>query len=150
MGSGRREEVHDGVALGKRGWPRHGGTSGGGLATGWQRQWQREPVRLIDEISGRSDAAIVAQYRGNISRSVLLTYPRRQKLMTTAPSVDEAAADVLAAFQAAREAGRPPVECYRAGVEAWRRHHPDQAPEYAAKRAVAVILAHNIELKVGD
>ena len=52
--------------------------------------------------------------------------------------------------QAAREAGRPPVECYRAGVEAWRRHHPDQAPEYAAKRAVAVILAHNIELKVGE
>jgi hypothetical protein len=148
MGSGRREEVHDGVALGKRGW--HGGTSGGGLATGWQRQWQREPVRLIDEISGRSDAAIVAQYRGNISRSVLLTYPRRQKLMATAQGVDEAAAEVLAAFQAAREAGRPPVECYRAGVEAWRRHHPDQAPEYAAKRAVAVILAHNIELKVGD
>ncbi len=63
---------------------------------------------------------------------------------------DEAAADVLAAFKAAREAGRPPVECYRAGVEAWRRYHPDQAPEYAAKRAVAVILAHNIELRVGE
>jgi hypothetical protein len=71
-------------------------------------------------------------------------------LFTPAQDVDEAAADVLAAFQAAREAGRPPVECYRAGVDAWRRHHPDQAPEYAAKRAVAVILAHNIELKVGD
>ena len=70
--------------------------------------------------------------------------------MTSAQGVDEAAAEVLAAFHAAREAGRPPVECYRAGVEAWRRHHPDQAPEYAAKRAVAVILAHNIELKVSD
>jgi len=71
-------------------------------------------------------------------------------VLTTAESADEAAAEVLAAFQAAREAGRPPVECYRAGVDAWRRHHPDQAPEYAAKRAVAVILAHNIELKVGE
>lgn len=71
--------------------------------------------------------------------------------MFTMPNdADEAAGEVLAAFQAAREAGRPPVECYRAGVEAWRRHHPDQAPEYAAKRAVAVILAHNIELKIGE
>lgn len=47
---------------------------------------------------------------------------------------------VLAAFNRAREAGRPPVDCYRAGVEVWRRHHPDQAAEYAAKQAVAVIL----------
>jgi hypothetical protein len=68
----------------------------------------------------------------------------------TAHEVDEAAAEVLAAFRAARDAGRPPVECYRAGVEAWRRYHPDQAPEYAAKRAVAVILAHNIELRVAE
>ena len=60
---------------------------------------------------------------------------------------DKATGDVLVAFQTARAAGRPPVECYRAGVEAWRQHHPDQAPEYAAKRAVAVILAHNMELK---
>jgi hypothetical protein len=71
-------------------------------------------------------------------------------LFTTPLEEDDATGDVLAAFEAARAAGRPPVECYRAGVEAWRRHHPDQAPEYAAKRAVAVILAHNIELKVGD
>ena len=63
---------------------------------------------------------------------------------------DEAIPEVLAAFQAARQAGRAPVDCYRAGVAAWRRHHPDQAPEYAAKRAVAVILAHHIELKVAD
>lgn len=63
---------------------------------------------------------------------------------------DEATPGVLTAFRAAREAGRPPVECYRAGVEAWRRCHPDQAPEYAAKRAVAVILAHHIELRVGE
>jgi len=63
---------------------------------------------------------------------------------------DEAVPEVLAAFQAARQAGRAAVDCYRAGVAAWRRHHPDQAPEYAAKRAVAVILDHNIELKVAD
>jgi hypothetical protein len=31
--------------------------------------------------------------------------------------------------------------CYRAGVEAWRRVHPDQKATYAAKQAVAVILA---------
>ena len=67
-----------------------------------------------------------------------------------AQETDEAAAEVLAAFKTARDAGRPPVECYRAGVDAWRRYHPDQAPEYAAKRAVAVILAHNIELKVAE
>lgn len=71
-------------------------------------------------------------------------------MFTTPNDADEANAEVLAAFQAARAAGRPPVECYRAGVDAWRRLHPDQAPEYAAKRAVAVILAHNIELKIGE
>jgi hypothetical protein len=71
-------------------------------------------------------------------------------VFTSSLDADVAAADVLEAFQAARAAGRTPVECYRAGVAAWRRHHPDQAPEYAAKRAVAVILAHNVELKIGD
>jgi hypothetical protein len=55
---------------------------------------------------------------------------------------------VLAAFRGARTGGRPAVECYRAGVEAWRRHHPDQAPDYAAKHAVALILAHHAELRV--
>lgn len=71
-------------------------------------------------------------------------------MLTSPLDEDEAAADVLAAFRAARDAGRTPVQCYRAGVDAWRRRHPDQAPEYAAKRAVAVILAHNVELKVGE
>lgn len=71
--------------------------------------------------------------------------------MYTSPlEEDEATADVLAAFQAARAAAKPPVECYRAGVEAWRQRHPDQAPEYAAKRAVAVILAHNMELRPSE
>jgi hypothetical protein len=53
---------------------------------------------------------------------------------------EEVRAAVLAAFNRARTAGRPPVDCYRAGVEVWRQHYPDQAAEYAAKQAVAVIL----------
>lgn len=64
--------------------------------------------------------------------------------------LDIAAADVLAAFRTAREIGQPAVDCYRAGVTAWRRHHPDQAPEYAAKRAVALILSHHAELRVTE
>jgi hypothetical protein len=60
--------------------------------------------------------------------------------MATDQEVREA---VLAAFTQARDAGRPPVECYRAGVDVWRRHYPDQAAEYAAKQAVAVILNAN-------
>jgi hypothetical protein len=63
---------------------------------------------------------------------------------------DEAAPAVLAAFNAAKGEGRPPVDCYRAGVRAWRDVHPDQAPEYAAKQAVSVILAANVELRVED
>jgi hypothetical protein len=58
--------------------------------------------------------------------------------VTPDPETDSA---VLNAFNGARRAGRPPVECYRAGVLAWRQRHPEQAPEYAAKQAVALILA---------
>jgi hypothetical protein len=47
---------------------------------------------------------------------------------------------VLAAFNEARAAGRAPAECYRAGVLAWRERHPDQAPDYAAKQAVSIML----------
>jgi hypothetical protein len=47
---------------------------------------------------------------------------------------------VLEAFRAAKAKNRPPVECYRAGVLAWRTRHPDQAPDYASKQEVAVIL----------
>ncbi len=47
---------------------------------------------------------------------------------------------VLEAFEAAQREGRPPVECYRAGVDVWRRFHPDHAPEFAAKQAVGIIL----------
>ena len=62
----------------------------------------------------------------------------------------EAAEAVLGAFQAAKEAGRPTVECYRAGVDAWKRFYPDQAPEYAAKRAVSLILAETTELQIRE
>jgi hypothetical protein len=64
------------------------------------------------------------------------------------PTTDRAASAVLDAFEAAQEARLPPVICYRAGVEAWRREHPDQRPEYAAKQAVAVILAAKVNLRV--
>ena len=47
----------------------------------------------------------------------------------------------LKAFATARAQGGSSVECYRAGVAAWRRVHPEQSAEYAAKRAVAVILS---------
>ena len=60
---------------------------------------------------------------------------------------DATSAEVLAAFERARTAGQPAVDCYRAGVEVWRNRHPEQAPEYAAKRAVALILSHYVPLK---
>ena len=70
-----------------------------------------------------------------------------EKRVIVTPDVTNA---VLGAFNGAREAGRPPVECYRAGVKAWRERFPDQAPEYAAKQAVALILKANVKLRVED
>jgi hypothetical protein len=69
---------------------------------------------------------------------------------TIDPTADVAADAVLEAFEEARRAGLPSVECYRAGVEAWRRAHPDQSAEYAAKQAVAVILAAKVTLRVEE
>ena len=69
---------------------------------------------------------------------------------TIDPTTDVAASAVLEAFEDARGAGLPPVDCYRAGVEAWRRIHPDQSGEYAAKQAVAVILAAKVSLRVEE
>jgi hypothetical protein len=57
---------------------------------------------------------------------------------------------VLSAFRSAKEAGLPTVECYRAGVDAWKRFYPDQAPEYAAKRAVSLILEETTELTIRE
>lgn len=68
-------------------------------------------------------------------------------LSSTAEPASKATAEaVLRAFEVARAEGRSSVECYRAGVAAWRLAHPDQAPEYAAKRAVAVILSAHVNL----
>jgi hypothetical protein len=62
----------------------------------------------------------------------------------------EVADAVISAFNAAKQAGLSTVECYRAGVDAWKRFHPDQAPEYAAKRAVSLILAETTELTIRE
>ena len=64
----------------------------------------------------------------------------------TDPTADCAAASVLAAFGAAEEAGLP--LCYRAGVDAWLGAHPDQRREHAAPKAVAVILAAKVSLRI--
>jgi hypothetical protein len=55
-----------------------------------------------------------------------------------------AASAVLAAFDAAQDAGLPSVDCYRAGVEAWRPSHPNQTAAYAGSQAVAIILAARV------
>jgi hypothetical protein len=64
------------------------------------------------------------------------------------PTSNVAAEAVLKAFESARRSERPSVECYRAGVEAWRRRHPDQSAEYTAKQAVAVILATHAKIRI--
>ena len=69
---------------------------------------------------------------------------------TIDPTTDVAADAVLEAFEGARANGLPSVDCYRAGVEAWRRVHPDHSAEYAAKQAVAVILAAKVSLRVEE
>jgi hypothetical protein len=66
------------------------------------------------------------------------------------PTTDRAASDVLAAYEVAERARLPSVDCYRAGVEAWRRAHPDQTATYAAGKAVAVILAAKVSLRIED
>jgi hypothetical protein len=60
----------------------------------------------------------------------------------------EAGDAALKAFAAARAQGRSSVECYRAGVAAWRRVHPEQSADYAAKRAVSVILSAYTSLRL--
>ena len=69
---------------------------------------------------------------------------------TIDPMTDSAASAVLHAFEEARDAGLPSVDCYRAGVDAWRRTHPDQSAEYAAKQAVSVILAVKVSLRIEE
>jgi hypothetical protein len=69
---------------------------------------------------------------------------------TIDPTTDIAARAVLDAFEETRAGGLASVDCYRAGVEAWRRVHPDHSTEYAAKQAVAVILAAKVSLRVEE
>jgi hypothetical protein len=59
---------------------------------------------------------------------------------TVDPTRDPVAGKVVAAFDAAKEAGLSTCDCYRASVDVWRRAYPDQRPQYASKQAVDVIL----------
>ena len=68
----------------------------------------------------------------------------------TDPTTDPAAADVLAAYAVAWEARKSSVDCYRAGITAWRQSHPKQQPKYAAQQAVRVILAAKGRLRIPD
>ena len=63
------------------------------------------------------------------------------------PTADSAVPDVLAAYDAAVRKGKPPVECYRAGVEAWVRAHPDQIRTYAARQALDVIFTARVHMR---
>jgi hypothetical protein len=69
---------------------------------------------------------------------------------TIDPTADVAAGAVLDAFDGAGRAGLASVDCYRAGVDAWRRIHPDQTTQYAATQAVTVILAAKVSLRVEE
>ena len=55
------------------------------------------------------------------------------------PTKDPAARAVLAAFDAAQDAGMPSMDCCRASVKAWRDAHPNHTAGYAGSQAVAVI-----------
>ena len=76
--------------------------------------------------------------------------PLVQRDRVSGPMTDPAGSAVLAAFDAAQDAGLPAVDCYRVGVEAWRHSHPNQTAAYAGSQAVAIILAARISLRVDD
>ena len=66
------------------------------------------------------------------------------------PTKNIAVEAVLKAFEATRRSGRPSVECCWPGVAAWRHQHPDQSAEYAAKQAVAVIVATQAKIRIQE
>jgi len=66
---------------------------------------------------------------------------------TVDPTTDPIAPDVIAAFEAAEKSGLATSGCYKAGVDIWRRAHPDQAPQYASQQAVEVILKAKVSLR---
>jgi hypothetical protein len=47
-------------------------------------------------------------------------------------------------------AGLPSFNCYRGGVDAWRRIHRDQTTEYSARQLVAVILKAQVSMRLPD
>ena len=67
---------------------------------------------------------------------------------TADPTTDPVADDVIAAFEQAVEDGLDTSKCYKAGVDTWRRAHPDHAPQYASQQAVEVILRAKVSLRV--
>ena len=69
---------------------------------------------------------------------------------TTDPKTDIAADAVLDAFDSAFRSGLSVVECYRAGIDAWKDLHPDHAGEYASKQAVEVILDAKVSLRIEE
>ena len=58
--------------------------------------------------------------------------------------------EVLSAYYEALAGGAKPADCYKAGVNVWRRAYPDHAPSMAARRAVSLILAATVTLRVPD
>jgi hypothetical protein len=64
--------------------------------------------------------------------------------------IDRAAVAVLAAYEAAEKNRLPSVDCYRAGVDAWRHAHPDHSATYAGTQVVAVILDAKAKLRIDD
>jgi hypothetical protein len=64
------------------------------------------------------------------------------------PTTDTVAPDVIAAFEEAQEAGLSTGECYKAGVDVWRRAYPDQTAAYASTQAVEIILKAKVSLRV--
>ena len=64
------------------------------------------------------------------------------------PTTDPVAPVVIAAFEIAQKAGHDTKDCYKAGVDVWRRAHPDQAAAYASQQAVEVILRAKVSLRV--
>ena len=61
------------------------------------------------------------------------------------PMADSAALAVLAAYDVAVRMGAS-SECYRAGVDAWVRAHPDQVRTYAARQALDVIFTTRVRV----
>ena len=63
------------------------------------------------------------------------------------PTKDKAARYVLRAHKNAVAAGKASPECYLAGVEAWRRFHPEHALTYASTQATEVIIRATMSLR---